>query len=466
MKMTVTIGTYTRAGALLLLLVLLLGTAGWAEEGEQSFAKAGVSFALGVRAFEDGEIQEAEQLFLAAVGYNPKYGDALHWLGLTYLRLGRAAEAADRLQASLDADEKPTAGRKRVQADLRVARAAMARGDGSPVSIEPPPYNPKIPLFEKLPRWEAQAGLEALHDSNPGLLPEDFLFPLPGHVSLKTATPDDAAGLNARVEAHPFYSRGWSLGLAMSGQQSVYQDQRDLDLSLLRATASLAWGTSPVGFVSGPLGSTRVPTGYNRISLLLQGGGAQVWLGGDSYLGLAEGAFALNARESRRTATRLELEAHDSSYSADGSGALRRGGTEAVLGVSQYLFLGKDARYLRLGVAAGERRAGRAFDSSSGEALLELAAPLPAHGSLRVLGSWREDRFDHPESSLASDRPERRDDTTWRVIVAPTWPINEHLALTLRGSHVRRDSNVRIGLGSPLFDYERTTFSLGLDWRP
>jgi hypothetical protein len=463
MKMTATVGTRACAGVLLLLL-LVPGHAGWAEEGERSLAKAGVSFALGVRAFEAGENQEAERLFLDAINYDRQHGDALHWLGLTYLRLGRAEEAVDRLAASLKAEERPTAGRRRVRADLRVAREARARGDGAPVSIEPPPYNPEIPLFEELPRWEARAGLEAQHDSNPGLLPEDLLFPLPGHASLGGATPDEAAQLNVRVEHHPFYSRGWSLGLAVSGQQSVYQDQRDLDLSLVRATASLAWGGSPRGFVSGPLGSTRVPTEHNRIALLLQGGGAQVWLGGDSYLGLAEGAFALIARESGRTATRLELEARDSSYSADSSGTLRRSGTEAVLGVSQYLFLGRDDRYLRLGIAAGERRAGRAFDSSSGEALVELSAPLFRKGSLRVLGSWREDRFDHPESSLANGRPER-DDTTWRVIVAPTWPVNEHLAWTLRGSHVRRDSNVRIALGSPLFDYERTTFSLGLDWR-
>jgi tetratricopeptide (TPR) repeat protein len=454
-------GIGVRAGALFLLL-LVLGSAGWAQENERSLAAAGVSFALGVQAFEDGDFQAAEQLFLEAVQHDPRHGDALHWLGLTDLRLGRATEAVGRLEASLNAEEKPSAGRWRVQRDLRLARAAR---DGAPVVIEPPHYDPEIPIFEPLPRWEGRAGLVAMHDSNPGLLPEDLLFPLPGHPSLSGATPDEAVGLDVQVEAHPFYSRGWNLGLAVNGQQSVYQDQSDLDFSLLRATASLAWGTSPTGSVAGPLGPTRVPTGQDRFSFVLQGGGAQVWLEGDPYLGAIQAAFALTARESGRTATRLEIEARNHSYSEDGLGALRRSGTEVTLGMSQTFFLRGEDRSLRLGLAAGERRAGRAFDSSSGEALLEIARPLPRNGSLRVLGSWRKDRFDHPESSLATGRPER-EDTTRRVTVAPVWRINDQFSWTLRGSHVRRDSNVLIGLGSPLFDYERTTFSLGLEWRP
>jgi hypothetical protein len=457
-------GIGVRAGALLFLL-LVLGRAGWTEENGRSLAAAGVAFAMGVQAFEDGDLQAAEQLFLEAVGHDPQHGDALHWLGLTYLRLGSANEAVDRLEASLNAGEKPSAGRRRVQRDLQLAREARARGDGAQFQIEPPPYDLEIPIFEPLPRWDARVGLDAMHDSNPGLLPEDLLFSLPGHPSLSGATPDEAVGLDVQVEAHPFYSRGWSLGLAMSGQQSIYQDQSDVDFSLLQAMASLAWGTSPTGSVAGPRGSTRVPSGHDRFSFVLQGSGAQVWLGGDSYLGAIEAAFAITARESGRTATRFEIEARDSSYSQDGPGALRRSGTEVTLSVSQTFLLGGDNRSLRLGIATGERRAGRAFDSSSGEALFELTGPLPRSGSLHVLGSWQRDRFDHPESSLAMGRPER-EDTTWRVTLAPVWRINDQFSWTLQGSRVRRNSNVLIGLGSPLFDYARTTFSLGLEWRP
>lgn len=452
----------TRAVVLALLLLIALGTTGWSEERKLSSAR--VSLALGWLAFDQGNYEEAERLFLAAKDDDPEQGDALHWLGLTYLRLGRPAEAVTQLKASLKAEDPPAAGRRRVQSDLRLAREALEKRSTSPVLVEPPAYEPEIPLPEELPRWETRASLEAFHDSNPGLLPEDLLFPLPGHPSLQGASADEAARIDVGIEHHPFYSRGWSLGLALEGQHSLYQDQRDLNLSRARGTVSLAWGGSPLGWASGPLGSTRVPTNHNRISLLLQGGGAGIWLGGDSYLGLAEGALSLHLRESSRTATRFDLEASNVSYEEDGTDSLRRSGTEVAAGVSQYLYLGSRA-FVRLGVAARERQAGRAFESSSGELLAEASAPLSSGWTLGMLGSWREDRFDHPESSLAIGRP-KREDTTWRVTVASTFRVTDNLRWIVRGSHVRRDSNVLTGLGSPLFDYERTTFSLGIDWRP
>jgi hypothetical protein len=451
------------AMALAILLLSLVGRAAWAEEGD--FSKARVGFALGQDAFVDGRLEESARLFEQAAGHDPGHGDSLHWLGLAYLRLGRPADAVIRLEESLQARELPTAGRRRVRSDLRLARDASEKGSTAPILVEPPPYNPAIPLFEALPRWESRVGMEALHDSNPGLLPEDLLFPLPGHPDLKGASADEAARLDLRLEHHPFYSRGWNLGLALTGQHSMYQDQGDLDLSLYRGTASLSWGGSRTGTVSGPLGSTRVPTAFNPISLLLQGGGAWIRVGGDSYLGLAEGALSLTARETRWTASRLDLEARHSSYEEDGPGALRRGGTEVLVGASQSLFLGREDRTLRLGIVAGEREAGRAFDSSSGEVLAEVSVPLAEDWTVQALGSWRKDRFDHAESSLATGGSER-DDTTWRMAVGASFSMNAHLRWTVRGSHVQRDSNVQVGLGTPLLDYERTILSLGFAWRP
>ena len=449
--------------ALALLVVGLAGRAAWAEEGDLSRAR--VSFALGQDAFLAGRLDEAVRLFEQAVGFDPGHGDSLHWLGLAYLAQGRPAEAALRLEESLRAKEDPIAGRRRVRSDLRLAREALEKGSTSPVLVEPPPYEPALPMFEDLPRWETRAGLEALHDSNPGLLPEDLLFPLPGRPDLQGASSDEAARVNVRLEHHPFYSRDWNLGLALTGQHSMYQDQGDLDLSLYRGTASLSRGGSRTGTISGPLGSTRVPTAFSRTSLLLQGGGALIRVGGESYLGLAEGALSLMARETRWTASRLDLEARHSSYEEDGPGALRRGGTEVLVGASQSLFLGGEDRHLRLGIVAGERQAGRAFDSSSGEVLAEVSVPFGGDWTMQALGSWRKDRFDHAESSLATGGPER-EDTTWRMAVGATFSMNAHLRWIVRGSYVRRDSNVRVGLGSPLFDYERTTLSLGFDWRP
>jgi hypothetical protein len=458
-------GNRVRAFVLLLLpLLFVAATPGWTEEGEHNLARAEVSFTDGIIALDDGDGEKAAGLFLAAVAQHPGHGDALHWLGVTYLRLGRPADAAARLEESLKAEDPPTARRGRVRADLRKAREAARAGSASSVAVALPPYRPRVPGLGDLPRWQARLGLAALHDSNPGLLPEDLLVPLPGHPLLGDATADDAALLDASVALHPFQGRSWSLGLAVDGRTSKYRDQRDLDLSQARGVVSMAWGGDPAGSVSGPLGSARVPSRSGRFSFLLQGGGTRVWLGGDSFLSAAEGAFSVMARHSPGSAVRLDLEIRDSSYSRDGSGALHRGGTEAVLGLSHYFYLGRRDRWLRLGAAAGEQDSGQAFDSASTEAFAELAAPLSTRWTLSLLGSYREDRFDNPESSLLHAPGRPRDDATWRVTAASAWRMTDHLQWVIQGSHVQRESNVLVVSQAPLFDYERTTLSLGVDW--
>src|SRR5215218_5439770 len=136
---------------LLLLLLLLLPGAGREEEEETSLAKAEVTFAEGVHAFHMGENAEAFQLFQEAVGYYPEHGNALHWLGLTCLRLGHFEEAVQSLDASLHAELPPAAGRRRVQAALRTAEQALAEKATSGIPVKPPPYAPRVPIFEDLP---------------------------------------------------------------------------------------------------------------------------------------------------------------------------------------------------------------------------------------------------------------------------------------------------------------------------
>lgn len=459
------IGNCVRALNLLLLSLLFVAARpGWTQVGEHKLAEAELSFTDGILAFDDGDDEKAAELFLEALAHHPEHGDALHWLGVTYLRLGRPADAAARLKGSLKAENPPTAARSRVRADLRKARKAARTGSSSNVRVDPPDYVPRVLDFGDLPRWQARLGLAALHDSNPGLLPDDLLVSLPGHPLLGDATEDDAAMVDASLAFHPFQGRSWNLGLALDGEASQYRDQSELDLSQARGVVSVAWGNDPAGLLSGPLGSARVPSGSGRFSFLLQGGGTRIWLGGDSYLSAAEGAFSVTARRGARSALRLDLEVRDSSYSNDGPGALRRGGIETVVGLSQYFFLGRRDRYLRLGAAAGEQDSGLAFDSASTEAFAELAAPLSTRWTLSLLGSYREDRFDNPESSLLHAPGTPRDDTTWRVTAASAWRMTDRLRWLIRGSHVRRDSNVLVVSRTPLFDYERTTLSLGVDW--
>src|SRR5205823_2987780 len=92
--------------------------------------------------------------------------------------------------------------------------------------------------------------------------------------------------------------------------------------------------------------------GSGRLGLLLQAGGADARLGGDSLLRAGLGAAALLLRESTSTATRLDLAAFDRTFAQDGSGTLRQGGRETSAGVSQFLFHAR--RSSNVDLAAGQ----------------------------------------------------------------------------------------------------------------
>jgi len=460
-----------RSWSCLLALLLLAGCATAGRPGAvQTTAGAGTALAHGMLAFNHGEDAEAAKLFEEAVRLDPRQGSAYHWLGLAYLQLGRTREAIGQLQASLKAERPPAAGRERVRADLRAAREALERAEKSPPAFVDPGHGPVMMTFEELsfeelPRWEGRIGLASIYDSNPGLLSE--FLPFPSVIAPAGEVPSDlAALLGLRVSGHPFYDRaGWSLGLSLDGNQSLHQDFGELDLSFARGLASLAWGRSASGIVTGPLGYSRVPSGRSRATVLLQGGGSATWLDGSSYLRSAEGALSLAIPEPRLGETRIELSARDLKFEdEDGLSLFRRSGSEVSLGLSQVFLLGRGGRYLRLGLAAGESRAGQVFDSTFDEARAEVSAPLAGRWTLFLLGSLREDSYENPESNVADINGPLRDDSTWRIVAATVWRIDEHLSWTLRGSHARRDSNVVFGSGDPLLDYQRTVFSFGFDW--
>jgi len=418
-------------------------------------------------AFNHGEDQEAATLFEEAVRLDPREGSAWHWLGLTYLELGRTREAVDRLEASLKAKHPPAAGRERVRADLQAAREALKGAQTSPPVFAEPGYGLIMLSFEELPSWEGRIGLESVYDSNPALLAESLPIPVPGIDGVGEVPSDLAAALNLRVAANPFYDRGgWSLGLSFDANQSLYQDLGDLDLSFSRGMASLAWGRSASGIATGPLGYTRVPSGAGRAILLLQGGGSFTWLDGNLFLRSADSALSLAIPESAWGETRVALRGSDLDFrEEDGPPAFDHSGSEVSLGLGQVFFLGREGRrpYLRLDQTTGKSHAGRVFESSFDKTSAELSLPLPGRWTLFLLGSRRQDRFAHPESNVTDPAGPARDDLTWRITATTIWQVDQHLSWIVRGSHVRRDSNVEISTG-PLLDYRRTIFSFGFNW--
>ncbi|HVR97811.1 MAG TPA: tetratricopeptide repeat protein [Thermoanaerobaculia bacterium] len=437
-----------------------------AEEAGASRAAGEVYFAHGMLAFQQGKYQDAAQLFAEAVRNDPHNGTARHWLGLSYLGAGRAGEAVAALEASLGAARPPEAGRRRVRQDLERARlAATGEGKGTIPAVSPPEHRLE-PALEELPRWDGWIGLEAGYDSNPGLVAEE-LTSSPFRSVVPDAASDSAGGIDLRFEHHPFYGRrGWSLGLALAGRQSMYQELDELDLSLVEGMISLVKGEDLRGLATGPLGSTRVPLGLGRFSAMLQAGGGYARLGGESFLRLAEAAASVKVRESSRAATRFDVEARERTFLQDDRrGSLLRSGEEAALGVHQYVSLGRGDRYLRMGLVAGRRWAeGLAFDADFGETSAEVGLPLAHQWTLFLLASYREDRFAQPESNLADPGGAEREDTTWRATAALLWRTTDRLFWTLSGGYVRRDSNLALFSGASLLDYDRATAVVRLQW--
>ncbi|MEA2560716.1 MAG: Surface lipoprotein assembly modifier [Acidobacteriota bacterium] len=457
-----------RKGFRLVYLLLVMGCAAAGRQPATVPSTAGALTALahGILAFNHGEDREAAALLEEAVRLDPREGTAYHWLGLVYLQLDRSQEAIDQLQVSLQAEHPPAAGRERVLSDLRAAREVLERKQAPPAFVEPA-YGPVALSFEELPRWDVRIGLESAYDSNAALLAESLPFAVPGLAHAGEVPSDLVAALNLRVAGHPFYDRrGWSLGLSFDGNQSLHQDLGDLDLSVARGIASLAWGRSPFGIATGPLGYTRVPSGGSRIRVLLQGGGSFTWLDGRSYLRSGEGALSFAVPESSWGETRIEVKSRDRDFSnEEGVPRSRRlSGSETSAGLGQLFFLG-GGRSLRLDLATGRSHAGRVFDSSFDEAGAKVTAPLADRWTLFLLGGLRQDRFENPESNVTQPTGREREDDTWRIAAAVLWQIDEHLSWTVRGSHARRDSIVELA-GSPLFDYRRNVVSVGFQWKP
>jgi hypothetical protein len=164
--------------------------------------------------------------------------------------------------------------------------------------------------------------------------------------------------------------------------------------------------------------------------------------------------------------TRVALRASDLDFPEDdGPLAFDHSGTEVSLGLGQVFFLGREGRrpYLRLDQTTGKSHAGRVFESSFDRTSAEISLPLPGRWTLFLLGSRRQDRFAHRESNVTDPTGPARDDLTRWIGATAIWQVDERLSWIIRGSHVRRDSNVEVSTG-PLLDYRRTIFSFGFNW--
>jgi hypothetical protein len=433
---------------------------GASDDAAQSTA-AKVVLVHGILAFEEGDYQRAAKLLEEAAARDPQDGTALHWLGLTYLKLGRAKDAEAQLAASLNARRPPWAGKDRVNADLELARSLAQEDEPRIPDIELPQERPPLRDPLALRRWSAQGGISLGGDSNPGLLPETVTgLPLAG--GPPAAASDTIGQLDLRLDLVPFYDRGgWSSGASLVGGRSFHQEFDDLDLTSLAGNFSLAWGGDPSRFLSGPLGSVSVPPGANRVSFVLQGGAFDLRLGGEPYLRVVEGGATFFVRQSARTATRFDVAVRDRSFQQDGSEPFRRSGDEVALGLSQSLQHRR--ANVRLGLVAGERGGGKAFASSFRGALAELSLVLSEPWTVLLSGVWRDESFAHPESRLGAPGA-NRDDTFWSIAGASIRRMNDRLRWNAGGSYSRNDSNLEGGAGAPLFDYRRITVSTGFTW--
>ena len=108
--------------AALLLAGLGLACVGSAAAQQESARAEGISFSEAVRAFNEGRDEEARKLFAEVVDEDASNGTAKYWLGLTYLRLGRATEAVDSIKASLRARRKPQVDPVWIRHDLGQAQ--------------------------------------------------------------------------------------------------------------------------------------------------------------------------------------------------------------------------------------------------------------------------------------------------------------------------------------------------------
>lgn len=455
--------------ATLVVFAALASTASAASAGAPASSQALVDFAYGLKALRHGDAQGAVDRFTSAVAADPDDGTARHWLGLAYLQLGDGERAAREIEAALAA-RRPPGDRARARADLERARSAAGAAAAADTAAVPA-YGGEaagLAAWGEAARWEVRLSAAAGNDSNPLLL-ADGAVGVHGADVFAGPQSDRFADLGARIEVRPLVDRGgWSLGLAGEASQGRFGDLGFLDSDQVRAAAHLSWGGDPAGTLSGPLGYARVPLGNQRVALLLQAGVTADRVDGQRLRTTTEGAAALTFREGSAAATRLTVSAAHDDYADDPAGILERSGTRTDVAADQFFYFGRRNRYLRVGVAAGERAAGAAFDATTRQASVEVGLPLAPRWSLWLAGSARRTEFDRLESNPLFPlffATVAREDTTTRAAAVLSWALTPRLLVSARASRV--DRRAEFGAAAEQFldlDYDRTVVSLGVRW--
>ncbi len=209
-----------------------------------------------------------------------------------------------------------------------------------------------------------------------------------------------------------------------------------------------------------------MPTGSSPISVLLQVGYTYTQLDEQPYFQGTGAALSMTARETPFTDTQLELIYQDLDFEETALANRGRSGNLQTIDLSQFFYLNRRNRYLRLGFQAGERNADRAYARSFVESYLEAALPLKPSWSLLLTGSVRSADFDHSESNLFSPTAGTvpREDTAVRATLRLVWSIRPDLLATAFFGYTDRDSKIELPPGISGLDYERTQGSLGFRW--
>src|SRR5947209_9421741 len=252
----------------------------FAVEPGHSVAMAEIAFAEGVLAFEQGADQAAAESFRESLKNDPHNGTARYWLGLALLRLGQAREAVKEVQAGLAARQPPQVEPRRALADPgaaqlaagdaraaaeTLAKALAGKGDdaaslyrygealrqlgrreegdaaitravglapalasGQVPVVAPEPWG-ELPPIDRRPLWEGRLGVAFARDSNPHLLPEALLLPIPGPLPQQLVSgkkSDGVADLDLRLGFEPLYRpEGWSVGASLDAGQSFHRSE-------------------------------------------------------------------------------------------------------------------------------------------------------------------------------------------------------------------------------------------------
>jgi hypothetical protein len=444
-------------------------------EPQPSHAESEIAFTRGLMAFQQGLDAEAAAELSLAVQLDPEAGTSRYLLGLTLLRMGKAKEAVAAIEASLRARHRPEVERSRLLADLRAARrAAREEAAGSTpgpaaTTVAPPEWTLDSHAEDR-GSWEGGVDFALGTDSNPNLQAADLVLPVPPGrppAVVRGAQRDSVADLGLRLGWFPLRVRaGWEMGVELEAGQSLYRRFDFLNLGELRTVVQVARGLDPRGYLSGPLGSTRVPFGARSFSTLLQAGASAYQLNGSAYLRTAEAATVVSFPESPAATLRLDLAGARRSFTGRGLSDSRRSGHDLSLGLAQTFFLGGGGeRSLELGGRVVDRQAGRPFAASILEGGAELTLPVAVRWRAWLRGAVRRDRFKYPESNLlVLFGPARRDVTT-SAAAALSWVAADQLLLTARCTYGSRDSNVDLGTSLPDLGYRRLTLSLGGSWQ-